>query len=166
MTEHWLGAVVRWSIRGLLLLFLVGASRLLYVAWIGRAPQATGIAANVSEHGDTQASPQLAELYDSLTRGQPPAQSGHVAAVGSTDSMAPVTPRARFLQVYLVVNVAPDRSEVVVDGVTRGQTPYVGEVGCQSGSKMTVTVLPRKGAPKRFERECDRTEIRIDEATP
>jgi hypothetical protein len=62
---------------------------------------------------------------------------------------------------YLVVSVSPERSEVLIDGVPRGNTPYVGEIECRRGSTIVVNVLPRFGAARTYERVCDRQEIRI-----
>jgi len=167
MTERWLTAVLRWSRRGLLLLFLVGTARLLYVAWSGRASGASAATSvGASERGSVRASTELMELYEAITRGQPVGPSAELVPRGATvaPSAVATASRPRTTHVYLVVNVTPDRAEVLVNGVARGQTPYVGEVDCQSGSTMTVAVLARKGAPKIFERLCDRSEIRIEES--
>ncbi len=47
----------------------------------------------------------------------------------------------------LIVDWGPERSEVYVGGERVGQTPYVGQVSCQDGAEVEVTVLPRVGVP-------------------
>lgn len=98
--------------------------------------------------------PGLASVMPSLV--SHPAQRDPSAVASSSENAK----RGRDAT-YVVVNVRPERSEVLIDGVPRGKTPYVGEVDCRSGGKVVVTVVPRTLAPKTFERVCDRQEIVI-----
>ncbi len=69
---------------------------------------------------------------------------------------------------FLLVQVEPPRSDVFVNGVLVGQTPYAGDVGCKPGTPLKVDVLPPKGAPKTFHVECRAGTVRVTErpATP
>ena len=65
------------------------------------------------------------------------------------------------LRLSVVVTLSPDRSEVHVDGVNVGKTPYIGEVSCKAGEDVKFDVLPPKGNPKSFTKKCVPGTIRI-----
>lgn len=65
------------------------------------------------------------------------------------------------LRVSLVVTGGPDRSELRVDGVKVGSTPYVGEVTCKAGENVRLELLPPKGLPIAHERKCLPGTIRV-----
>ncbi|HMJ14014.1 MAG TPA: hypothetical protein VK524_21500 [Polyangiaceae bacterium] len=58
------------------------------------------------------------------------------------------------LRVALVITLGPERSEVRVNGVQIGQSPYVGDWTCRRDETLRIDVLPRRGAPIRVERVC------------
>jgi hypothetical protein len=58
------------------------------------------------------------------------------------------------LQVTLVVTLGPERSEVWVNGVRVGQSPYVGDWTCRRDEPLRIEVLPPRGAPLHVERAC------------
>lgn len=58
------------------------------------------------------------------------------------------------LRVSLVVSGGPDRSELRVDGVKVGSTPYIGEVTCKAGDTVRLELLPPKGVPITHEKKC------------
>jgi hypothetical protein len=58
------------------------------------------------------------------------------------------------LRLPLMVMAEPDRSEVLVDGVNVGNSPFVGEVTCKAGEKIQIEMVPPKGLPRKFERMC------------
>lgn len=58
------------------------------------------------------------------------------------------------LRLPIMVTAEPDRSEVLVDGVNVGNSPYVGEVTCKAGEKIEIQMVPPKGLPRKFERMC------------
>lgn len=157
-----LRATVRWCTRTLVLLLFVAIARLAFVVWQQRPPT---VIVTQAPNVDSEASNQLPgglfglEALRSKLAPTMPSEIGMLNAVAA----AGAAPQPKRIQVYLVVSVAPDRSEVVVDGVARGRTPYVGEVSCIDGGTLSIVVLPPKGLPKRFVRDCDRREIRIDE---
>lgn len=143
----------RWILRALLILVLAGAAHYVFLSWQARTLSRSlglgqGGASQLSLPG--LASAIIPSLVPSLPRDVP-------SVLGASSAS---TARARDAR-YLVVNVGPERSEVVIDGIARGNTPYVGEIDCRHGSKIVITVLPPVGAPKAFERVCDRQEIRI-----
>jgi hypothetical protein len=162
MTDIWLMASVRTCMRLFTLLVLIGAVRLGYVAYTQRAPKVVYTQVSSNESVATEQTPGMPFGLEALRRGLAPAVPSDLLRQTATGvAGAPTRPARR--QIYLVINVGPDRSELVINGVVHGQTPYVGEVTCQSGGKLTITVVPPKGMPKRFEHACDRREIRIEE---
>jgi hypothetical protein len=162
MTAVWLRATVRWCSHALFLLVLVGVVRLGLVAWERRPPTVVHTPVPTGDSEVSNQAPAMPLGIEAWTkRLAPSVPSGLLAAENL--SSAGCTSRPKTNRVYLIVGVGPDRSEVLVDGVIYGKTPYVGEVSCQSGNKLTVTVLPPKGAPRIFERACDRREIKIEE---
>lgn len=58
------------------------------------------------------------------------------------------------LRLPLMVMAGPDRSEVLVDGVNVGNSPFVGEVTCKAGERIQIEMVPPKGLPRKFERMC------------
>jgi hypothetical protein len=95
-----------------------------------------------------------------------PAPPAPPAPPASTPAPAP-TPRGptakhgAALRLSLVVSTGAQRSAVIVDGVTVGHAPYIGEVTCKAGEKVKIDLLPPKGTPKRFERLCAPGGLRI-----
>ncbi len=67
------------------------------------------------------------------------------------------------LRVPMVVSVAPDRSELYVNGVRVGRTPFLGEVSCKAGEKVKIQVVPPRGTPKSYERLCVPGTLRVSE---
>jgi hypothetical protein len=89
--------------------------------------------------------------------GDPTASSASAAPPDPAPPPVPTGPRALVgtpLRLSIVVNAEQDRSEVMIDGVHVGNTPYVGEVSCKAGQRIKIDVLPPKGAPDTFERVC------------
>lgn len=163
MIEVWLRATAQWCKRSFTLLLLIGAARLGLVAYGRRPPRVVYTPVPTNEQSGTQQPPSMPFGLDALRSGLAPAIPSDLlreSVAGVAGGGARLPSRK---QIYLVVNVRPDRSELVINGVVYGQTPYVGEVACQSGGRLTLTVVPPKGMPKSFERACDRREIRIEE---
>jgi len=163
VTSVWLRATMHWCLRLLVLLLLTGAGRLAYVAYQHRPPKVVHTPLNTVT---STAVPDRANLpfgLDALQHGLAPAVPSDLLREINATGVAGGPARLTRLRIYLVVNVGPDRSEVLVNGVTHGQTPYVGEVNCQPGGMLSITVVPGKGMPKHFDRACDRNEIRIQE---
>jgi hypothetical protein len=93
------------------------------------------------------------------------------SAPTTTGSSAPVAPvptgtpvkSGSAIRVPLVVTGGADRSELRVDGVKVGQTPYVGEVTCRAGEVVRLELLPPKGLPSSHERKCLPGTIKVEE---
>jgi hypothetical protein len=66
------------------------------------------------------------------------------------------------LRLSLIVNTH-ERVEVIVEGVTVGFSPYIGEVACKAGDKVKIDLLPPKGTPRRTEHLCAPGGIRIED---
>jgi hypothetical protein len=141
---------------------LLAAARVGWVAWEHRPPTVRHTPINLND-STTTPRPKLPLDLDQLRGQLIPSVPSELMSPEALASANAQDTRPKQSRVYLVVNVAPDRSEVLINGVSRGQTPYVGEIGCQRGAKLTITVVPPTGLPKLFERDCDRTEIRIGE---
>lgn len=65
------------------------------------------------------------------------------------------------LRVSLVVSGGADQSELRVDGVKVGSTPYIGEVTCKAGDTVRIELLPPKGVPITHEKKCLPGTIRV-----
>lgn len=65
------------------------------------------------------------------------------------------------LHVALVVTLGPERSEVWVNGVKVGQSPYVGDWTCRLDEPLRIEVLPPRGAPLHVERPCAPGIVRV-----
>lgn len=163
MTDVWLRATVRWCLRLFVFLLLLCAARLAYVAY--RQPTVRVVYTPIGSDaaGEPLPAADIPFGLDALRKGLAPAVPSDLFHDTAQSGVAGGAARPIRRRVYLVVNVSPDRSELLVNGVTQGQTPYVGEISCQSGGSISITVVPPKGMPKRFARECDRREIRIEE---
>jgi len=70
-------------------------------------------------------------------------------AIGSSH---PTVPAVRLRRI--VVDQGPERSLVYLNGEQVGQTPYVGQISCEDGTSIRVTVLPAAGAPIRSRVAC------------
>ncbi len=75
-------------------------------------------------------------------------------AQGPEQTAAPL-PRAR----RLLVDLGPARSEVYVNGVFAGRTPYLGAVSCAEGQVVRVEVLPPEGPPWQRQLRCDQNQM-------
>jgi hypothetical protein len=83
----------------------------------------------------------------------PPAVSRPVQSAKPVATKPPVK-AGTSLRLPMMVMAEPDRSEVLVDGVNVGNSPFVGEVTCKAGEKIQIEMVPPKGLPRKFERMC------------
>jgi hypothetical protein len=58
------------------------------------------------------------------------------------------------LSIALGITAGPPRSEVYVNGRLVGHTPFLGDTSCKSGLPLRVDVVPEKGVPLSYVREC------------
>jgi len=83
-------------------------------------------------------------------------------ATGSASTRPPVVgPRGASAKVRVSVDVGADRSDVFVDGVKRGQVPFVGDASCVTGETLVIEVVPKTGPRQRFERPCAPGSVRV-----
>ncbi len=89
----------------------------------------------------------------------PPAPSGSLSSRPEPPAppkpVKPAVKKGTSLRLSLLATVGPDRSDVLLDGVNVGQTPFVGDVTCKAGEKIEISIVPPKGMPKRYERVCE-----------
>lgn len=69
-------------------------------------------------------------------------------------------------RITLAVTAGPPRSEVYVDGVRVGQTPFLGDSSCRAGAPLRVELLPPSGPPLRYERSCAGGTVEISGPPP
>ena len=84
-------------------------------------------------------------------------------AVGSANTPPARPPAAEYVKSYLSIQVGAPRSELRVDGVLVGRTPYVGQISCQLGRTVKIDLLPPKGMPKVYQIPCLPGEMRLRE---
>jgi hypothetical protein len=91
-----------------------------------------------------------------------PARQAALAPVPSTDS--PLA--GRPLSVMLGVDYGSPRSDVYVNGRKVGQTPFVGDTSCKSGQQLKIEIVPAKGLPYTYLRDCLGGSLQIETAPP
>jgi hypothetical protein len=57
-------------------------------------------------------------------------------------------------RVTLGVSAGPPRSDVYVNGRKVGQTPFLGDTSCRAGQTIRIEIMPPKGAPLVYSRDC------------
>lgn len=143
-----------------LLLALVAAARF---GWV-LARQGWRQVTEEKPHVTLAERPQLPTLADFQRQMMPPMgapssiDSAIAEAVGSSKPAAEVR---TFIKSYLSVQAGPARSELRVDGLLVGRTPYVGQIGCEQGKAVKIDVLPPKGMPKHYEIPCLEGEMHL-----
>jgi hypothetical protein len=60
----------------------------------------------------------------------------------------------KSLGIQLAVAYGPPRSEVYVNGRLVGNTPFVGDTSCKMGLPLRIEIVPDKGLPLTYQREC------------
>ena len=56
--------------------------------------------------------------------------------------------------VTLGVSAGPPRSDVYVNGRKVGQTPFLGDTSCRTGQSIRIEIVPQKGPPLVYSRDC------------
>lgn len=156
----------RIAFRLALLLIVVAAARFGWVltrhmqgATPAERPRETG--------GHAPDLPALADLQRQLSvpiASPNSIDSAIAAAVGATKgSAAPrdAPPPKEYLKSYLSVQAGPARSEVRVDGLLVGRTPYVGQIGCERGKTVRIDLLPPTGMPRHYQIPCLEGEMNL-----
>lgn len=128
------------------LLVLLVASRLAWVAIrdrLQRPEPAEPVAEKAAPRAPALEWPKL-----------PPLPSELVAPQAADSAPPPAAAAKDSLRVTLVITLGPERSEVFVNGVRLGQSPYVGDWTCRRDEPLRIEVLPPRGAPLQVERPC------------
>ena len=102
---------------------------------------------------ESEIPPELRKLMDGINNDETGATTGPDKTKTTTTGHSTAT---------LIVSVGPQRSEVFVNGVPVGRTPYVGDLQCAKGKKVRVDILALKGTPLRRDVECRSGTITID----
>jgi hypothetical protein len=108
---------------------------------------ATGVAFAVEESAGSAA-------VASARPGQPPPVITKPSTSVARPVVGPSVKAGVSLRIPLMVTAGPDRSDVLVDGVNVGNSPFVGEVTCKAGERIQIQVVPAKGEPRKYERVC------------
>lgn len=106
---------------------------------------------------------ERAPTLDSATAPAPPPPPPLSASAAPPRPAGSVVKSGTTLRLPLVVTAGPDRSELRVDGVKVGNTPYVGEITCRAGERIKLDILPPKGNPTTFEKSCVPGTLRLGE---
>jgi hypothetical protein len=66
----------------------------------------------------------------------------------------------------LGVTAGPPRSDVYVNGRNVGQTPFLGDTSCKTGQEIRIEIVPPKGAPLAYVRDCTGGSLEISGPPP
>jgi hypothetical protein len=70
------------------------------------------------------------------------------------------------LSVMLGVDYGSPRSDVYINGRKVGQTPFLGDTSCKSGQKLKIEIVPAKGLPLTYLRDCLGGSLQIETPPP
>jgi hypothetical protein len=80
--------------------------------------------------------------------------AGAAPARSSAVSRVPAVAPGQSRRVTLGVSAGPPRSDVYVNGRKVGQTPFLGDTSCKTGQAIRIEIVPAKGAPLVYSRDC------------
>ena len=69
-------------------------------------------------------------------------------------------------RIQLGISSGPGRSEIYVNGRLLGNSPFLGDTSCKTGLPLRIEVVPPRGPPLVYERECRGTVIEITGPPP
>jgi hypothetical protein len=70
------------------------------------------------------------------------------------------------VKLTLGISYGPPRSDVYVNGRHVGQTPFLGDTSCKTGNSLKIEILPPKGLPITYLRECYGGSMEISTSPP
>lgn len=163
MDRGWLHVAARWARRGAALGLLLGASRFTWTtgSWalqrVGSAVPAEDASAldrrgRPSPETPGGAPPDAGAPEESATARKQAAKPDEKKKAKSARASRRA-PAKREIHT-LFVDLGPPRSEVFVDGVRVGHTPYAGSWSCKAGDEVRIHVLPRRGVPIESRAAC------------
>lgn len=68
--------------------------------------------------------------------------------------------------VTLGVSAGPPRSDVYVNAQKVGQTPFLGSTSCKTGQRIRIEIVPPKGPPLVYFRDCVGGALEVDGPPP
>jgi hypothetical protein len=86
--------------------------------------------------------------------------------VGATAPPPAVAPSGQPRRVTLGVSAGPPRSDVYVNGRNVGQTPFLGDTSCKTGQAIRIEIVPKKGVPLVYSRDCSGGAVQISGPPP
>jgi hypothetical protein len=176
MTLLQLRQLLRWCYGALFLLGFIAIGRVGYVLWSNRSPTVTytpvpSVGTSPTET-PTDRSPSFERSIIERLKLRPAPTPSELIAIESapqttaSDASA-TTPKAPPpIHVFLAVHQGPARSEIRLNGVFLGQTPFVGEITCKRDERLHFVLVPPKGMPRQINVVCNRSELTIDDKTP
>ena len=175
MTLLQLRQLLRWCHGSLILLGIFAIGRVGYVVWSTRSPTVTytpvpSVVASPSETIPTHPASLERSILERLKL-KPAPMPSELVAIDSTPQNATTdasttTPPPSPIHVFLAVHLGPARSEIRLNGVFLGQTPFVGEITCKRNERLNFVLIPPKGMPRQISVTCNRSELTIDNKTP
>jgi hypothetical protein len=165
--RNWL----RWCKVTFLVMCVVGVARVAFVAWTSRPKTVTytrvpTLPSELSTE-TSAATPRVAggipqRVLEQLMRAPTPLPSELLAEDLAPSVASSTTPKKpNVTRIYLAIHEGPPRTEVRMNGITLGHTPFVGEITCRHGEPLEFVLIPPKGVPRRSQHICDRTEITL-----
>lgn len=89
-----------------------------------------------------------------------------VRAPATPATAAPSIPAGQPRSVTLGVSAGPPRSDVYVYGRKVGQTPFLGDTSCKTGQTIRIEIVPPKGPPLVYSRDCTGGALEISGPPP
>jgi hypothetical protein len=83
-----------------------------------------------------------------------PTSAKPVTSVAATPAPTASAPSGQPRSVTLGVSAGPPRSDVYVNGRKVGQTPFLGDTSCKTGQAIRIEIMPARGAPLVYTRDC------------
>lgn len=75
----------------------------------------------------------------------------------------PSAQKGAAIRITASIMAGPPRSEVFVNGVSKGHTPFLGDISCKAGEQLKIEIVPEKGKLLRYTRSCLPGTLRIVE---
>lgn len=141
--------VAEWVAAGLLAVLAVR------FAWVAVAAARNESTPRVSRVPSADVTAPLHPLLSALLAPPPiPRDEEPRSQIAGPDAGLPI-------RALLVVTAGAPRSEILVNGVHTGNSPYVGDIACRRDDRVKIDVVPPKGVPLRFERICVDGTLRV-----
>lgn len=162
MERRWLHQAALWTRRGAAFGLLVGSACFGWTAASWSFERVRVASAVVDEESPERRERGLDDAGDERAAevSEPPADDESPQAKTKAKAKAKKAERRAAREAEkravrtLFVDLGPPRSEVFVDGVRVGHTPYAGSWSCQAGDEVRIHVVPRRGIPIESRAAC------------